>query len=99
VEQGRALKCNPDGTAYVLQLGLRAPSNIDPLHLDTARFGTLQPDDLAQQGALSGAAAAQQDHGFSVLDIEVQSIEHAASVIFHYQIAHRNDGHQSFTVK
>jgi hypothetical protein len=67
--------------------------------MDAARLRSLQPDDLAQQRAFSGTASTEQHHGFPVLDVEIQPIQHTAAVVIHHKIADGNDGHQLFTVK
>jgi hypothetical protein len=34
-----------------------------------------------------------------VLDVEIQSMQHSAAVVFNHKITDRNDGHYGFTVK
>src|ERR1017187_7492114 len=61
----------------------------------------LETENLPQQCALSRTAAPQQNRDLAWLDVKVQTIEHTSPIVFHDQIAHRNDGHlnPSYEVK
>ena len=44
----------------------------------------LQPQELSQQGALARSAAPQQHHGFSLFDIEVESVQNPTAVVLNH---------------
>src|SRR6202007_228829 len=92
VEQSRALKRHANGMANLFQLAGRAAGNINSLDDYIARFRPLEPDNLAQERALPGAAATQQDHRLARFDIEIQPVQDSTSVVFNHQVANGNNG-------
>jgi hypothetical protein len=51
-----------------------------------------ETDNLAQQGAFAGPASSEQDHGFSPLDVQADSVQHAPVVVTNDYVANRNGG-------
>ena len=58
-----------------------------------------KPKNLAQKRALSRSASPQQDHRLSRLDVQVQPVQHTASIVLNDEIADGDDRHQCFPVK
>src|SRR5258706_302862 len=93
------LKRDANGASHLLQLCSRASGDINFLHRELAGVGAFEANDMAQERALSRAASAQQDHGFAVLDIEVESIQHAPPIVLDYQVPNGDERHQATPVK
>ena len=58
---------------------------------DLTRIGLQKARDEAEGGGFAAAGGSQQRHKLFVMDVEVQPIQDALTIKFHYDVSQRND--------
>src|SRR5467141_3302721 len=93
IEQCATLERDPNGTSYRSQFHLRAAGDVDSFHEDGTGTRAFKPENLTQKRALSRPAPSYQTQRLSRLDLQIQAVEHTATVVLDNEITNGDDCH------